>query len=137
MLSGDEAVAERMRPWVDRMPGRTVVLCGHRLVEPDYDLFACLERWEERMGSRLHPVLRRDNLLPVRSMAQTGDEELRCLLEHCEVRGTPKAGQISRLAMDVLQLASPGLLAELCQDGKVFEQENMDLLLQYRQDAVR
>ena len=136
MLSGDEAVAERMRPWVDRMPGRTVVLCGHRLGEPDYDLFACLERWEERMGPRWKPVLRRDKLLPVRSMAQVQDQEIRFLLECCHVRGTPKAGQVSRLAMDLLQLASPGLLAELCQDGKVFDGETMDLLLQYCEENL-
>ena len=131
MLMGDEAVEKQLRPRVERMPGRQVVLCGKRLADPQYDIFECLERWEERMGNRLHPVLRRDNLLPVRSMAQTGDEEIRCLLNCCEVRGTPKAGQISRLAMDVLQLASPGLLAELCEKQEVFAEEDMDLLLQY------
>lgn len=135
-LMGDEAVAEQLRPWMERMPGRQVVLCGKRLADPQYDIFECLESWEERIGSRLHPVLRRDNLLPVRSMAQAGDEEIRCLLERCEVRGTPRAGQVSRLAMDVLQMASPGLLAELCQDGKVFGQEHMDLLLQYCEENV-
>lgn len=83
------------------------------------------------MGPRWKPVLRRDKLLPVRSVAQVQDEEIRFLLECCHVRGTPKAGQVSRLAMDILQLASPGLLAELCQDGKVFDEETMDLLLQY------
>ena len=58
------------------------------------------------------------------------------LLECCHVRGTPKAGQVSRLAMDLLQLASPGLLAELCQDGKVFDEETMDLLLQYCEENL-
>lgn len=136
MLWGDDAAAEYLRPWAEAMPGRQVVLCACRLADPQYDIFACLEHWEERMGSRLRPVLRRDKLLPVRSMAQTSDEGIRMLLERCEVRGKPKAGQVSRLAIDVLQLASPGLLAELCQEKKLFAAENLDLLLQYCQENV-
>lgn len=136
MLSGDEAAAERLRPWVERMPGQQVVLCGHRLADPEYDILECLEHWETQMGKRLCPVLRRDKLLPVRSMAQTGDEELRFLLAHCAVRGTPKAGQVSRLAADILQMASPGLLAELYEERKVFAEENVTLLLQYCEGNV-
>jgi len=113
-----------------------VVLCGHRLAEPDYDLFDCLERWEERMGPRFQPVLRRDLLLPVRSMAQAQDEEIRFLLTRCAVRGKPKEGQVSRLAMDVLQMASPGLLAELCGDGILFAEEDLNLLQQYCEENV-
>jgi len=130
MLMGDDTAAERLRPWAERMPGEQVVLCGHRLADPIYDICECLERWEERMGSRLRPVLRRDRLLPVRSMAQAQDEEIRFLLERCGVRGAPKAGQVSRLAMDVLQMASPGLLAELLQEGKLFDGEDLTSLLQ-------
>lgn len=136
MLSGEKAAEEILRPWVEKLPGRQVVLCGHRLADPDYDLFDCLERWEDCMGRRLQPVLRRDMLLPVRSMAQTGDWEIRFLLERCEVRGNPKRGTVSRLAMDVLQMASPGLLAELCEEGKVFAQEELELLLQACREAL-
>jgi len=136
ILSGEDTAERLLRPWMEQMPGRQVVLCGHRLAEPDYDLFALLERWEERMGPRFQPVLRRDRLLPVRSMARTGDEELRFLLTRCEIRGTPKAGQVSRLAMDVLQLASPGLLAELCEGGTLFAEEELDSLLRYCEESV-
>ena len=136
MLSGDEAVAERLRPWVEQIPGETVVLCGCPLVDPVYELGFCLDRWEERMGTRLKPVLRRDKLLPIRSVAHGQDEEIRILLKRCEIRGTPKAGKISRLAMDVLQMASPGLLAEICQDGKLFAQEDLTALWQYCEEDL-
>ena len=136
MLCGDEAVINRLRPWVEQLPGREIVLCGHRLADPLYDICACLERWDERMGMRLQPVLRRNMLLPVRSMAQATDEDIRFLLERCAIRGTAKVGQLSRLTIDVLQMASPGLLAELCQKGKAFAGEEMELLLQYCEENV-
>jgi len=113
-----------------------VVLCGRRLAEPDYDIVDCLRRWEMCMGSRLRPVLRRDKLLPVRAMALAEDETIRFLLERAVVRGAPKAGEVSRLAMDVLQMASPGLLAELCEEGKLFAGEDMTALLAYCEEQV-
>lgn len=136
MLSGDGEVRRQLQPWVDKMPGHTVVLCGRRLAEPYYDLVNCLCRWEECMGDRLHPVLRRDKLLPVRAMALAKDDAIRIMLERAEVRGTPKAGKVSRLAMDVLQVASTGLLAELCKSGKLFAQEDMTALLTYCEENV-
>ena len=136
MLSGDKDVRAQLQPWVDRMPGRMIVLCGRRLAEPNYDIVDCLSRWDTCMGDRLRPVLRRDKLLPVRAMAQTEDESIRILLERTMVRGTHKKGEVSRLAMDVLQMASPNLLAELCAENKLFAQEDMTALLTYCEENV-
>lgn len=141
MLSGDEEAVSTLREWAERMPGRMVTLCGHRLAEPDFDLNHGLRRWKERMGTRLRPVLRRDDRLPARldplnnPRDQTGgpydtDEYIRLLLERCEVRGNPPAQKVSCLARDILQRASPALLAELMETGKIFPEENREALLQ-------
>lgn len=130
MLAGEESDVTILRPWVARMPGKLVVLAGRRLAEREYDIVACLSRWEERMGTRLRPALRRNKLLPVRSMAQADDGSIRVLLENCAIRGTPSAGKVSRLAMDVLRMASPDLLAELCERGILFQQEDFTAVLE-------
>lgn len=136
MLYGDESTAARLRPWVEQMPGRGVVLCGRRLADPDYDITDVLPRWEKRIGMRLRPVLRKDKLLPVRSMAQTDDETIRVLVAYCAVQGTPPTDGVSRLAMEVVQLASPGLLAELCKGCDVFRGENLFQLREYCEEHV-
>ena len=64
-------------------------------------------------------------------MAQTDDEAIRYLLERCEVRGKAKPDQISRLALDVLHTASPGLLAELCMKDILLPQEDIHVLLDF------
>lgn len=131
MLAGEEEDIRLLHPMVEALPGQGVVLTGRRLAERKYDIIACLRNWDERMGHRLRPVLRRDNLLPVRAAAQTDDETIRYLLEHCDVRGKPKREQISRLTLDVLQTASPGLVAELCMKDILFPQEDLQTLLDF------
>lgn len=131
ILSGEEQDIAVLRPWLEKMPGQMVVLAGRRLTEREYDVVACMGRWKERIGSRAQPVLRRDKLLPVRSMARTDDSVIRELIGNSVIRGRTRKGEVSRLAMDVLYMASPELVAELCEAEKLFPQEDMEALVEF------
>lgn len=147
MLSDDEEAAAMLKGWVERLPGRAVTLCGQKLGEPDFGLKQGLRRWEERMGTHLQPVLRRSGRLPARlspfiyplSLEEDfclgedpheTDGYIRLLLERCQVRGKLPAGKVSALAKDILQRASPGLVRELIETGKVFPEEDCEALLE-------
>lgn len=132
MLQGEEEVVRLLRPWVEQMPGRMIKLCGRGVAGAEDDLTGHLHKWEARMGPRLQPVLRRNRELPVRFFFDDDvDQRLRTLFQYCAVWGTPPKGRVSHLASDVLQQASPALLAELLKEGKVFPEEDFSALVQY------
>ena len=120
-----------LQHWLDQMPGRQITLCGRRLAEAHYDLAGSLHRWNQRMGPRWKPVLQRANGLPTCSVTMPTDDSIRILFDTCEIRGKAPAGDVSPLARIVLHTASPSLLAELLESGKLFPEEDWEALLQY------
>jgi len=132
MLQGEEKELAQLRPWVERMPGRAVVLCERVLAGELDDMTAYLHLWDERMGPRLRPVLHRSRELPIRLMVDGDrDDAIRALFRYCTVRGKPPEGSVSRLTAHVLHLMSPALLAELLETETLFPQEDASALLRY------
>lgn len=127
-LCGEEA-PEQARFWAEMLPGRQLLLCGRGQGEREYDVVIGLHRWQERLGSHLQPVLRRDRMLPLRMAFMTDDESIHYLMNICAIRGNPPKEGVSRLALNVLYLASNSLLAQLCDEGKLFVQENLTALM--------
>ena len=129
MLGGSDETAAQLRCWVEQLPGREIVLARRSIPEWDCPLGEWIERWEARMGSRLRPVLRRDKLLPAgETLELDWDQVIRRMLSRCGIRGSAPKGEVSRLAADVLQSASPELVGELCEQGVLFSQEDAEAL---------
>lgn len=132
LLRGEEKEVELLRPWLERMPGRLVTLYGRWLPEGEKDITAYLHRWEERMGPRFRPALDRRRVLPLPfSFHANCDDQIRILLRCCTVRGKPPRDKVSRLATNVLQMASPELLGQLLEEGTLFLQEDRESLLRF------
>ena len=53
------------------------------------------------------------------------------MLTRCKIRNDAPKGEVSRLAKQILKSVSPGLVAELCDQGILFPQENLEALLEY------
>lgn len=126
MLHGDGEIMERLRPRLERMPGREIVLLGRMSCDCTNDLALAMERWEERLGGRFIPVLRRDELLPAHVNWVDADDTIALLMTHCRIRGKAKANTVSVLAEDVLRLASPYLIARLCEEGILLMEEPVE-----------
>ena len=130
--SEDETTEQLLRPWVDVLPGREIVLT--------FQVISCFEavlglhlcRWEDRLGSRFYPSLRRNK--PLSDSALWGmpwEDVAYIMLTRCKIRNDAPKGEVSRLAKQILKSVSPGLVAELCDQGILFPQENLEALLEY------
>lgn len=139
-LAAGGGVPDCLRPWLERMPGREIVL----IYDPALDWFppcggtgvlgalrdtgdCLLARWRDRLGERFVPVLERDCRFPI--LRAVGPEEGAPLLRRCRVRGRPVPGRLSRLARQVLMLSDPALLAEQLRPGGVLYGEDPGALL--------
>ena len=129
MLGSEGETAEQLRPWMDRLPGREIVLT-YPVISAFYGALAKeLCRWEEKAGSRFRPVLRRDNCLPDgETWGQPWEDTVRTMLTRCSIRGGAPKGRVSVLAREILGTVSAGLVAELCGQGILFPQEDQEAL---------
>ncbi len=133
MLGCEEKSDEQLlRPWVDKLPGREIVLT--------FPVVSCFEavlglhlfRWEDRLGSRLYPSLRRNKPLSDSELwGMPWEDVAYIMLTRCKIRNDAPKGEVSRLAKQILKSVSPGLVAELCDQGILFPQENLEALLEY------
>lgn len=93
--------------------------------EPSGSWEELLERWEARLGSRLRPVLDRNDLpdLP------QDPGRAASLLRRCSVVGKPPADQPSSLARWLQQKGSLEMFRAALEPGGVLEGERLELLL--------
>lgn len=133
MLGCEEESDEKLlRSWVDKLPGREIVLT--------FPVISCFEavlglhlcRWEDRLGSRFYPSLRRNKPLPDSTLwGMPWEDVAYIMLTRCKIRNDAPKGEVSRLAKHILKSVSPSLVAELCDQGILFPQENLEALMAY------
>lgn len=137
MLLCEDAEAEQiLKPWLEKMPGKYVVL------ETDYygQASECvrwtgkrglLSRWEERIGEKFVPALDRNAYLLDsfhHDNVADWDAEIRTVLKTCHIKGTPKPGRVSVLAEEILASVSMEYLPELLLPGSFLYQEDTEAL---------
>lgn len=128
----DESEEQLLRPWVDKLPGREIVLTFQVISSFEAVLGLHLCRWEDRLGSRFYPSLRRNEPLSDSTLwGMPWEDVAYIMLTRCKIRNDAPKGEVSRLAKQILKSVSPGLVAELCDQGILFPQENLEALLEY------
>lgn len=137
LVCAEGGEAEELQGWMEWIPEGEIPLAnpeeGQRfLFESPEAVAQALHRWKERLGHRFRPVLERDDPLSYELLEGSDhDTVLRAYFDLCTVKGTPPECWLSPLAEDVLQLASPALITELCEQKKLFWEENAAALLAF------
>lgn len=131
MLGCEEESAEQLlRPWVDKLPGREIVLTFRVISGFEAVLGMHLFRWEEWLGRRFYPSLRRNSPMPDDMLwGMPWEDVAYIMLTRCRIRNDAPKGDVSRLARQILKSVSPGLVAELYEQGILFPQEDQETLL--------
>lgn len=125
-LAHPEGIPPILAPWLDRMPGRLVVMDPR---EDQAFLTACMDgRWAERFGSELTPALKRSCSFPNPEWFECGtlSQHLAC----CKICGKPPKGALSALAKSALTDLSAQELAQQLLPGRLLDGEDPMLLLQ-------
>jgi len=119
--------------WLDRLPGKEIVLQPSLYPERILDVPDLLQKWSRRLGDRFLPVL--DTAYPLPGN-HPGDQQILALLNGCRITGRRCTKNISALSTSILYHASPSLLCYLLQSDNVLARETPEAIQRFLECPV-
>lgn len=131
-----------LRRHLDAMPGKRIPMFSDEFFDPCVDWCGrdgVLTNWDRALGEEYYPVLRRSEGLSGSFFNGESDRPeqeraLEWLLSRCKVQGKVKPGVVSRLAREILRIASPALIARQMETGGVLAGEDGPAMLEWCSD---